>query len=420
VGGQARAVLPPFRSIFRPAGPVHAVPDAVDPIDTPIDAIDSELRADELPSRPADAVRDLDPAVRLSSRPNRGVPASSLDEEAASRLLSHVGLVSSPASASDLPPEPRTFKAAMRSDEASEWKGACDDEYDSLLSNQTWRLTPLPVGRRAISSRWVFKRKLAANGSVSRHKARLVAKGYEQTPGVDFHETFSPVASYSSIRLVLAIAGAWSLLLHQMDVVCAFLQGPIDYEIYVRQPEGYVVPGKEDLVCRLLRALYGLRQSPRCWWQQLDGFLLQLGFHRCLSESCIYVLRRQGQLLIIAVYVDDLVIACSCELLLEWIKSELSSRFRMKDEGVLSWCLGMKISRPLPTRITLDLEQYTTSFLDRAGMRSAKPAPTPAAPGVVLSADDCPQTAEREGVHGLLSLSCDHWRSSIHCSGHAP
>jgi hypothetical protein len=181
-----------------------------------------------------------------------------------------------------------------------------------------------------------------------------------------------------------------------MDVVSAFLQGPIDTEVYMYQPEGYFMDAQENLVCLLLRSLYGLRQSPRIWWLQLDGFLVSLGFSRCLSESCIYILRQVDQLIIIAVYVDDLIMACSCARLLAWIKSQLNARFRMKDEGVLSWCLGMRIQRPIPGRITLDLEQYTINFLDRAGMLSARPSRTPSVPGLLLTSDDCPTTEEEK------------------------
>jgi transposase InsO family protein len=331
---------------------------------------------------------------RRSTRSNLGIPAPRLEDSAA--LMADVALTSTAVPSSQLPPEPRNFKAAMASDEAKEWKAGCDEEYKSLDDNKTWELVDLPEDAHVIGSGWVFRRKLQMDGTIKRWKARFVARGYEQTEGVDFHETFSPVASYASIRLVLAIAAALCLLLHQMDVVSAFLQGPIDTAIYVRQPEGYIVAGSEHLVCRLLRSLYGLRQSPRIWWLQLDGFLVGLGFLRCLSESCIYVLREHGQLLIIAVYVDDLVIACSCDRLLAWIKSQLSARFRMKDEGVMAWCLGMRISRPVPSIITLDLEQYTLNFLERTGMRSARPARTPSVPGLVLSADDCPQTDEEK------------------------
>jgi hypothetical protein len=211
-----------------------------------------------------------------------------------------------------LPPEPTSYQAAMATNEIVEWDEACDNEVKALDFNDTWVRGPLADGAITIGTRWVLRRKLRGDGSIKLHKPRVVARGYEQREGVDFHETFSPVASYSSIRLILALAAELCLHLHCMDVVSAFLQRPIDAIICVAQPEGYVVPGSEHLVCRLLRSLYGLRQSPRMWWLQLDCFPIGIGFCHCGSEGCLCFLREDGELLSIAVYVDDLVIARSC------------------------------------------------------------------------------------------------------------
>ena len=138
-----------------------------------------------------------------------------------------------------------------------------DEEVDALDNNDTWMLTPLPEGKKAIGCKWVYKIKCNANGSLSRDKACLVAKGYAQTYGIDFEETFSPVAKMATVRAVIAMAAAKRWDLHQMDVKNSFLDGELQEEVYMEQPEGYVHPKFPDYVCKLKKALYGLKQEPR-------------------------------------------------------------------------------------------------------------------------------------------------------------
>jgi hypothetical protein len=161
--------------------------------------------------------------------------------------------------------EPKTLKEAMESDHAVEWKAAADCEFRSLMENETWELMELPAGRKPISCKWVFKVKYGKDGLVDRFKGRLVARGFVQEYGVDYEETFSPVVKFSSIRTLLAFAVEKQMLVHQMDVITAFLNGRLEEEIYMEQPEGYVKPGTEHMVCKLKKSLYGLKQAPRCW-----------------------------------------------------------------------------------------------------------------------------------------------------------
>ncbi len=149
----------------------------------------------------------------------------------------------------------------MMSPNAKEWQEAADLEYESLMENETWDSVELPKDRKAIGSRWVFKVKHQSDGRVERYKCRLVAKGYSQKYGVDYDETFSPVVRFSSIRTLLYFAVQNNLHVHQMDVVTAFLNGHLDEEIYMEQPEGFVKPGEEHLVCKLKKSIYGLKQS---------------------------------------------------------------------------------------------------------------------------------------------------------------
>ena len=176
---------------------------------------------------------------------------------------------------------PTTFKSAMESSDAMKWKEACNSEYDSLRKIDTWDIVPLPKGRKAIGSRWVFRVKETQDGEIERYKARLVAKGFSQKYGVDYEETYAPVAKFTSIRIVLSLAAKYTLKLHQMDVKTAFLNGGLDEDIYMAQPDGYVDADRPEYVCKLKKSLYGLKQSPRVWNQTIDDFMIKMGFVKC-------------------------------------------------------------------------------------------------------------------------------------------
>ena len=167
--------------------------------------------------------------------------------------------------------EPNSVEAALLD---TEWRAAMDREYQSLIKTQTWDLVRLPKGRRAISGKWVFKAKTDENGSVVRKKARYVARGFTQIAGVDYDETYSPVISHTSLRLMLSVAASANLEIYQMDVDTAFLYGTVDEELYMEQPSGFevMVESGEKLVCKLKKSIYGLKQSGRCWWKNLDCF----------------------------------------------------------------------------------------------------------------------------------------------------
>lgn len=159
--------------------------------------------------------------------------------------------------------EPRTFKEAMSSSEAQYWKEAVNSEIESILSNHTWELVDLPPGNKTLGSKWIFKKKMKDDGTIDKYKARLVVKGFRQREGLDYFDTYSPVTRITSIRMLIALAALYDLQIHQMDVKTAFLNGDLEEEIYMNQPEGFVVPGKEKKVCRLVKSLYGLKQAPK-------------------------------------------------------------------------------------------------------------------------------------------------------------
>ena len=180
--------------------------------------------------------------------------------------------------------EPQTYQQAVSSPEREKWLEAINAEYESLNDNGTWELVERPKGRKLVSCKWVFKVKHNADGTVDRYKARLVARGFTQTEGVDYHETYAPVVKMTSIRVLLSIVAIHDLELHQMDVKTAFLNGHLEEEIYMQQPEGFIARGNEHLVCKLKRTLYGLKQSPRVWYQTIDKFFCMDSRAHCSTQ----------------------------------------------------------------------------------------------------------------------------------------
>lgn len=285
--------------------------------------------------------------------------------------------------------EPGSMDEAMSGDNAKEWRAAADSEYESLLENETWKLVELPPDRKPIPCKWVFKVKIGSEGQIERFKSRLVAKGYSQKYGIDYDETFSPVVRFSSIRALLAFAVKNGMFIHQMDVVTAFLNGKLDQELYMEQPEGYVKPGEEHLVCKLNKSLYGLKQSPRCWNMELRSYLESIGFMQSASDPCVFV-RSTRELSILAVYVDDLILITESQEEMVDIKESLMQKFKMKDMGKLHYILGVNVIQD-NDNMWLHQEHYIQNMLQKYGMADAKTVSAPADVSVKLKkfkADD--------------------------------
>ena len=183
-----------------------------------------------------------------------------------------------------------------------------NQEMESMYSNSIWELEDLPEGFRPIGNKWIYKRKKGADGKVETYKARLVAKGYTQKEGVDYEETFSPVAMLKSIRILLSMAASLDYEIWQMDVKTAFLNGNLDEEIYMSQPEGFQEKGQGQKVCRLLKSIYGLKQASRSWNIRFDETIKSFGFHQSVDEACVYKLRREKYVVFLVMYVDDILL----------------------------------------------------------------------------------------------------------------
>ena len=161
-----------------------------------------------------------------------------------------------------LGPNHLTFEVAMKSNDSAFWKEAVNDEMDSIMRNKTWKLVDLPPGSKPIGCKWIFKKKMKVGETIDKFKARLVVKGFIQKEGIDYFDTYAYVARISTIRVLIALASIYKLQIHQMDVKTAFLNGELEEEIYMKQPEGFVVQGQEQKVCKLIKSLYGLKQAP--------------------------------------------------------------------------------------------------------------------------------------------------------------
>ncbi|WVZ75412.1 hypothetical protein U9M48_023465 [Paspalum notatum var. saurae] len=187
------------------------------------------------------------------------------------------------------------------------WMFSMQEEMQSLEKNGTWDIIHLPAGKKEVCCKWIFKRKEGSSPSeATRFKVRLVAKGFSQIPGIDYNDVFSPVIKHSSIRAFLGIVTMHNLELEQLDVKTPFLHGDLEEEIYMDQPEGFIVSGKENFVCKLKKLLYGLKQSPRKWYKKFDSFMIANGFKRSLYDSYVYNKFVDGSPIYLLLYVDDM------------------------------------------------------------------------------------------------------------------
>jgi hypothetical protein len=186
------------------------------------------------------------------------------------------------------------------------WKDAMAEEYQSILKNDVWDIVLRPEGKFVVTSKWIYKIKHAADGSVDKYKVRFVARGFSQMEGIHYEETFALVSRYTSVRTIIALVAFMGWKLHQMDIKTTFLNGEIEEEVYIEQPEGFVIHDEKTHVSRLKKALYGLKQEPRSWYEKMDGFLMSLGFSKSVDDPNLYYHIVGDECLILVMYVDNL------------------------------------------------------------------------------------------------------------------
>ncbi|MHB1946432.1 MAG: reverse transcriptase domain-containing protein, partial [Metallibacterium sp.] len=258
----------------------------------------------------------------------------------------------------------------------SKWIKAMEEEYESLMINETWELTTLPPGRKAIGSKWCYKIKENADGSVARYKARLVAKGYTQVENIDYTETFAPVVKHTTLRTLLAYATKHDMRICQLDVSTAYLHADVKEELYMEQPSGFEVAGSngERLVCRLKKSLYGLKQAGRNWNETLDKFLKEQSFRRSQADPCLYMNKDSG--MIIAIYVDDIVSLDNSEEERKRFVTNIGQTFKIVDIGPIKWLLGAEIIQENGT-VRINQEKYCLDILKKFRMEDCNALNTP-------------------------------------------
>ncbi|KAJ9538811.1 hypothetical protein OSB04_031544 [Centaurea solstitialis] len=291
--------------------------------------------------------------------------------------------------------EPISYGEAVSGDESEQWQEAMKAEMQSMYDNQVWELTDLPQHCRAVGRKWVFKKKTDMDGNVHTFKARLVAKGFTQTHGIDYDETFSPVAMLKSIRILMAISAYFNYEIWQMDVKTAFLNGKLTEDVYMEQPEGFEDPKNPNKVCKLLKSIYGLKQASRSWNLHFDERIKEFGFAKSEFEPCVYTKFSGSIVTFLVLYVDDILLIGNDVPTLQSVKSWLSKCFQMKDLGEAAYILGIKIYRNRSKGlIGLSQSTYIDKILKRFRMDESKKGFIPMQHGIVLSKTQCPVSSQ--------------------------
>ncbi|WKA05324.1 hypothetical protein VitviT2T_023298 [Vitis vinifera] len=293
--------------------------------------------------------------------------------------------------------DPLTFKMAMDDVDREKWQEAMKLEIESMYSNSVWELIDLLEGIKPIGCKWIYKRKRRPNGKVETFKARLVAKGFTQKEGVDYEDTFSPVAMLKSIRILLSIAAYYDYEIWKMDVKTTFLNGHLEKTIYMVQPEGFVVKDQEQKVCKLQRSIYGLKQASRSWNIRFNEAIKSYGFEQNLGEPCVYKQIGGDKVVFLVLYVDDILLIGNDVESLSKAKNWLASQFQMKDLGEASYILGIQMTRDRKNRLlALSQAAYIDKVLVKFAIENSKKGNLPSRHGVHLSKEQCPKTPQDE------------------------
>jgi hypothetical protein len=242
------------------------------------------------------------------------------------------------------------------------------------MKKDVWEVVLRPEGKSMLTSKWLYKIKYVVDGGIEKYKAQFAARGFSQVEGVDYDETFAPVARYTSIGAVIYIATKMGWKIHQMDMKTAFMNGLIEEEVYIEQPQGFEVHGRDSHVCRLKKALYGLKQAPKAWYSRIDTYLQQMGFEKSEADPNLYYIVVGEDPLILVLYVDDLFII-GAERLIAGCKESLASKFEMNDIGLMHY-LRLEVWQE-PGHIFLGQGRYVVDILRRFQMEDCRPMSMP-------------------------------------------
>jgi hypothetical protein len=300
--------------------------------------------------------------------------------------------------------EPYRVEDALRD---SDWVLAMQEELNNFTRNEVWHLVPRP-NQNVVGTKWVFRNKQDKHGVVTRNKARLVAKGYSQVEGLDFGETYAPVARLESIRILLAYATYHGFKLYQMDVKSAFLNGPIKEEVYVEQPPGFEDSEYPNHVYKLSKALYGLKQAPRAWYECLRDFLITDGFKLGKTDPTLFTKTVVKDLFVCQIYVDDIIFGSTNKSTCEEFSRLTIQKFEMSMMGELKYFIGFQIKQ-LQDGTFISQTKYIQDIFNKFGMKDAKPIKTPMGTNGHLDLDtrgnSVDQKVYRSMIGSLLYLS---------------
>ncbi|GJS03539.1 retrovirus-related pol polyprotein from transposon TNT 1-94 [Tanacetum coccineum] len=294
--------------------------------------------------------------------------------------------------------EPKNYKEALTQ---ACWIEAMQEELHEFERLEVWELVPPPDKAFVISLKWIYKVKLDELGGILKNKARLVARGYRQEEGIDFEESFAPVARLEAIRIFLAFAAHMNMVIYQMDVKTAFLNGNLREEVYVSQPDGFVDPDKPNHVYKLKKALYGLKQAPRAWYDMLSSFLISNDFSKGSVDPTLFIRREGNELILVQIYVDDIIFAASTPELCDLFAKIMCSKFKMSMMGKISFFLGLQISQS-PKGIFINQSKYALESLKKYGYESCDPVDTPMVEKSKLDEDKEGKAVDPSHYRGMI------------------
>ena len=275
------------------------------------------------------------------------------------------------------------------------------EELQQFERNEVWTLVPRPKDKTVIGTKWVFRNKTNEEGIVVRNKARLVAQGYNQEEGIDFEETFAPVARLEAIRMLCAFACFKDFKLFQMDVKSAFLNGFINEEVYVEQPPGFEDPKFENHVFKLSKALYGLKQAPRAWYDRLSSFLVEKGFSKGKVDKTLFIKKQKHDILIVQIYVDDIIFGSTNEDMCKNFSKLMSTEFEMSMMGELSYFLGLQIKQT-KDGIFINQAKYTKNLIKKYSLENTRCFSTPMASSLKLDSDEKGKSVDQKLYRGMI------------------
>ncbi|WVZ89201.1 hypothetical protein U9M48_035633 [Paspalum notatum var. saurae] len=397
---EVQTIDPPFSSMAPQDGseqdkilPNEDVHVPQQQIDEQAQDVGTPIQAPQVAPRRRSQLTSGHPKELIIGSPTRGVTTRSRNTATFVQAYSFVSSV-----------EPSTIDQALSD---PDWVNAMHEELNNFTRNEVWTLEARPKGARVIGTKWVFRNKQDDEGNIVRNKARLVAKGYSQVEGIDFGETFAPVARLEAIRFLLAYASHHDMKLYQMDVKSAFLNGYINEIVYVEQPPGFEDPNHPNHVYRLSKALYGLKQAPRAWYESLRDFLIEKGFTIGRVDTTLFIKKMNNDLFVCQVYVDDIIFGSTNEEYCTEFGKMMAKEFEMSMIGELTFFLGFQIKQ-LREGTFIYQEMYTRDLLKRFKMDDCNPIETPMATNIKLDPDESginvDQTLYRSMIGSLLYL----------------